>query len=289
MPNPPFVDTHFHSFDLTHDRLAYDWLAPGASHPDLGDIDAIKSQKYLVENFLAESRHSNVVKAVHVEADISSGNPVMETAWLSEAADRTGFPLAIVADADLKDPDVEQVLEGHAQYPQVRGIRDFSYGDYLVEDTFRRGYALLERYGMLFDMACGWEDMGKARDLAQKFPGITLVIEHAGFPKARSPEYFDSWRAGLREVAKAGNAVIKISGLGMKDPSWTVDSFRPWVLACIEAFGVERSFFGTNWPVDRLFSSYADVVDAYRAIIAEFSEEEQRALLVGNAERTYRI
>ena len=62
--------------------------------------------------------------------------------------------------------------------------------------------------------------------------------------------------------------VIKISGLGLRDNDWTVDSFRPWVLTCIETFGVERSFFATNWPVDRLYSSYGDVVEAYATIIS---------------------
>ena len=53
--------------------------------------------------------------------------------------------------------------------------------------------------------------------------------------------------------------------------------------------GVERSFFGTNWPVDRMYSSYAAVIEAYREIIADFSRDEQVALLSKNAERVYRI
>ncbi len=83
--------------------------------------------------------------------------------------------------------------------------------------------------------------------------------------------------------------VVKISGLGMVDHAWTVDSIRPWVLACIEAFGTDRSFFATNWPVDSLFSCYGDVVDAYAEIISSFSEEEQRALFSGNARRVFRL
>jgi predicted TIM-barrel fold metal-dependent hydrolase len=83
--------------------------------------------------------------------------------------------------------------------------------------------------------------------------------------------------------------VIKISGLGMCDPNWTVESWRPWVSSCIELFGVERSFFGTNWPVDRLFSSFPDVIDAYEELISGFSESEQIALFSGNAERIFKI
>jgi predicted TIM-barrel fold metal-dependent hydrolase len=75
----------------------------------------------------------------------------------------------------------------------------------------------------------------------------------------------------------------------MCDPNWTVESWRPWVSSCIELFGVERSFFGTNWPVDRLFSSYPDVIDAYEELISEYSPDEQAALFSGNAERIFKI
>ena len=61
------------------------------------------------------------------------------------------------------------------------------------------------------------------------------------------------------------------------------------MLTCIETFGVERSFFGTNWPVDRLYSSYGDVLDAFEEIIKGFSPDERVALFSGNAERIFRI
>jgi predicted TIM-barrel fold metal-dependent hydrolase len=93
----------------------------------------------------------------------------------------------------------------------------------------------------------------------------------------------------MDEAAGAPNTVVKISGLGMCDNEWTVESIRPWVESCIEAFGVKRSFFGTNWPVDRLFSSYGDVVDAYAEIISGCSGAEQEALFSKNAERIFRI
>ena len=75
----------------------------------------------------------------------------------------------------------------------------------------------------------------------------------------------------------------------MGDPRWTVESLRPWVERCLEAFGVERCLFGTNWPVDRLFSSYTDVINAYEELISEYSEAEQVALFSGNAERIFKI
>jgi predicted TIM-barrel fold metal-dependent hydrolase len=83
--------------------------------------------------------------------------------------------------------------------------------------------------------------------------------------------------------------VIKISGLGMVDHAWTVESLRPWVDTCIEAFGIQRSFFGTNWPVDRLYSSYGDVLDAYAELIADLTGPEQRALFSENARRIFAL
>ena len=83
---------------------------------------------------------------------------------------------------------------------------------------------------------------------------------------------------------------MKISGLGMRDPLLDRrQSIRPYVLGSIEAFGTDRVVFGTNWPVDRMFSSYPDVINAYAEIIAGFSESEQTAMFSGNAERLFRI
>ena len=93
----------------------------------------------------------------------------------------------------------------------------------------------------------------------------------------------------MATLAEAPNVACKISGLGMTDHSWTTESIRPWVLACIEVFGVERCMFGSNWPVDSLYSSYRTMLDAYREITADFSAEERAALFQTNAERYYRV
>jgi predicted TIM-barrel fold metal-dependent hydrolase len=80
---------------------------------------------------------------------------------------------------------------------------------------------------------------------------------------------------------------VKISGLGMCDHAWTVDSLRQWVLTCIDLWGDDRSFFGSNWPVDRLYSSYGDVLAAYWELISGFSESEKNGLFHGNANRIF--
>lgn len=290
MADLALVDTHVHFWDLGHEKLEYVWLAPDAVHPILGNIDAIKFPVFDGAAYGREVEGSGVVKAVHVQAAIGSEDPVEETRWLQEQHDATGWPSAIVADVRMQADDVSEQLDRHADAsPLLRGFRDFAEGDYLVDPAFARAYALLGERGLSYDLDCFWENMHKARDLARKHPETTLILGHAGFPLERTDEYFANWKRGISTLAEAESAVCKISGLGMGDPSWTVESIRPWFEHCVEAFGVERCFLGTNWPVDKLFSDYGTVVDAYAEIVAQYSPDEQVALFSANAERNYRI
>jgi len=294
MARLPFVDTHVHFHDMTHPLVRYEWIAPDAPiDPVVGPDGAMRAQRYWADDFLAETRFQNVSNVVHVQAAFGTADPVEETRWLQAFADRLGPPQGIIAQAQLARPDAAAVLAGHRAFPNYRGVRDMRYDDYLEDPDWLRGYSLLA--GEVFCDDPFVEQMPAARRLAETFPEVTYCVDHAAYPgfggNPRDPALADfaAWRSGMRELARAANTVVKISGLGMSDHAWTAASIRPWVLECIEAFGVERSFFGTNWSVDRLYSSYGDVLDAYAEIVSDCTESEQRALFAGNAERVFRL
>ncbi|HZV72256.1 MAG TPA: amidohydrolase family protein [Conexibacter sp.] len=295
MARLPFVDTHVHFHDLANPSLRYGWLeADAPSDEVVGPDRAIRAQRYWADDFLAETRFQNVAKIVHVEVAVDGDcDPVEETRWIQAFADRLGYPHGIVARVDLAQPDAAEQIERHRAFANFRGVRDQRGDDYLANPQWRKGFAALE--GLVFCDAPFVAEMGEARRLAEQHPGVTLCVDHAAYPgtggKPRTPAQADfaSWRAGMRQLAAAESAVVKISGLGMSDHAWTAESIRPWVLECIDAFGVERSFFATNWPLDRLYSSYGDVLDAYAEIVADFTEAEQLALFAGNAERIFRL
>lgn len=282
-----FVDAHVHLYDLRHPRLRYSWLSDDAIHPVLGNIDAIKTKRYDLTAFEGESRFSGLRKLVHIQAALGSADPVEETRWISEQASKSQLQVAIIGEAHLQDTDVGSTLERHRQFPMVRGVRDFGRGDYWRDPAFERGLSEVERFGMLFDADASWQEMEVVADIAGRHPNLLIVLGHAGFPRARTDEYFRSWHGGILALAQRDNVVCKISGLGMCDARWTVASLRPWIEACLEAFGVRRCLFGTNWPVDRLYSSYTDVVLAYYQVIADLSVDERRRLFVTNAEAYY--
>ena len=75
----------------------------------------------------------------------------------------------------------------------------------------------------------------------------------------------------------------------MCDHHWTIDSIRPFVLTIIDTFGPRRCMFGSNFPVDKLYSSYEALFDAFDMITKDFSAAERNELFAGTAERFYRI
>ena len=285
-----FVDTHFHLHDMKHPTLRYGWLEPDAVHGFLPDTDPLKAQRYRIKDYLAEIRFANVPKAIHVQAAVNTPDPVDETAWLQAFADETGYPHGIIAECHLARPDAAEVLDRHLEYPNVRGIRDFGDGDYyLIDPAWRRGFAELGPRKLVCCLDTDIERAVDVLDLARAFPDTVISVDHCAIPRERGEAYFRRWRAAMDTMAKSPNVVIKISGLGMGDPLWTIASIRPYVLGSIEAFGTDRVVFGTNWPVDRMFSSYPDVINAYAEIISGFATAEQVAMFSGNAERLFRI
>lgn len=298
MDNLPVIDPHHHLFDLKTGN--YPWLQGPMLKRVFGDYSAIRKD-YLIDDFLADIENQNVVKTVHLQVEYDHNNPVAETKWLQGVADVHGYPHGIVAFADLASADVQAVIEAHCEYKNVRGIRQclnfhrdpvktFIDSPHLMSDPqWRRGYALLKRYDLSFDLQLYYTQMEEALALARAFPDTPMVLNHTGMPVDRAPEEIDAWKKSTTLLASADNVFCKISGLGMGDWKWTVDSIRPFVLHAIEAFGVGRCMFASNFPVDKLFSSYDDVFNAFKEITRGFSPQERAALFHDNAQRVYRL
>jgi predicted TIM-barrel fold metal-dependent hydrolase len=189
----------------------------------------------------------------------------------------------------LARPDAAQVLDRHLKFPNVRGVRNFGEGNYLVDAAWRKGFAELGPRNLVYCLDTRIERADDVLDLAKTFPETLICVDHCAIPMERGDAYFRRWRAAIDTMARADNVLMKVSGLGMCDPLWTVDSIRPYVLGSIEAFGVDRVVMGTNWPVDRMFSSYPDVINAYAEIISSLPHADQVKLFSANAERIFRI
>lgn len=296
MSRDPIIDTHVHFWNMRDPDpgLAWVWLAKDADHPVLGNIDAIKMLAYDIDSLWAEARFAEVRGFVHVQAAIGSDDPVTETAWLTRMREASAIPFTIVADAELGSDDAMRQLDGHCESPYFVGIRDFRSEPMLaageVIPQFEQSLTVMAERNLVFDLDCEWPNMAAARDLALRHPDLTVVLQHIGFPRRRDDEYFANWVGGIRTLAEAPNVTCKISGLAMTDPRFSAASLQRWIDTPIDVFGPDRCVLGSNWPVDRLFSSYDVIMDIYRARLADLlSPEDQRKVLSENAAGIYRL
>ncbi len=292
---PSIIDTHVHFFDMRQKEwdLEWSWLAPQSDHPILGNIDAIKSQSFDLTALEGESRFAGVTGFVHVQAAIGSRDPVTETKWVDHMAMASSIPVQIVGHVDLATSQgprqIEQHLEASARFA---GVRDFSLEPALASGDFSAygpSFKVLTDENLVLDLDCEFQNMPAAKLLAGRNPDMNIVLEHIGFPRRRDDQYFSDWSLGIKTLAEVPNVMCKISGLGMTDPRFTAKSLQPWLEVCLDAFGPDRLVIGSNWPIDRLYSSYDAIIGLYREFFSQLSIDDQEKIFNLNTKKVYRF
>ena len=130
----------------------------------------------------------------------------------------------------------------------------------MTDERWRAGFARLSRHGLRFDLQAPWAQLEEAARLARDFPGTGIILNHTGLPADRSRSGIEGWRKALQALAACPNTALKVSGLGVPGAAWTVASNREVVLAAIDIFGIGRSMFASNFPVDGLCASFDAIV-----------------------------
>jgi L-fuconolactonase len=298
--------------------------------------------RFLLTELLADtSSGHNITQTVFVEcgsmyrADGPTGmKPVGETEFVNGTAAMsasgqygpTRLCRGIVGHADLRLGDgVAKVLEAQitAGDGRFRGIRHSVARDdsdalpkgrtnpttgQMLDPTWRAGFARLSPLDLTFEAWLYHPQLPELADLARAFPQTTIILNHVGGPigigpyKERKAETFARWKAGIADVAKSANVVVKLGGLGMpmgmfdfytreKPPASTdlADAYHPYIETCIAAFGVDRSMFESNFPPDGASSSYPILWNAFKRLAAGYSPSEKAMLFGGTAKRVYRL
>ena len=128
-----------------------------------------------------------------------------------------------------------------------------------------------------------------AAGLAEACPNVTFILQHAGMLEDLSPQGRAAWRDGMARLAQCPNVVSKLSGLGTfihrNDSAHIAAIFNDTVTL----FGAERCLFGSNFPIEKLWTSYRDLVNAHRAAAASLRADQRDAIFAGTATRVYRL
>ena len=293
----PIVDAHHHIWR----QADLPWLAGEMVPRIFGPYEAIR-RDYPAEEYVAEASSCGISSSVYVQANWPLDRSVDEVRWLAGVHAATGWPTAVVGSADLYEPSAADVLrEQAALTPLVRGTRlqlhwherpEFRFApapDSLLDPVLMANIGVLEELGWLFELQVFPGQMGDAAELVSAFPDMTFVLVHAGMPVGVEAGTVRAWEAGLRELAPMDNVVVKLTGQGT-----FVHRVDPALIGLVtdrvlDLFGPRRAMFGTNFPIEKLWTPMAALVDAWRTALSGLSAEDQSWVLARTARAVYRL
>lgn len=232
---------------------------------------------------------------------------------------------AIVGTTDLRlGRRVAEVLEAHrAASSLFRGIRQIAAWDSCEEamslddvdagilyenPKFRSGFAMLAEMGLIFEAWHYHPQTPYLIALARAFPQTKIVLDHLGTPigvgpyAGRRDEIFQQWARDLAELATCQNVSIKLGGMlmpwngfgfekGLRPPTSDeiVSTQQRYYEYAINTFGTKRCMFESNFPVEKGAVSYDILWNAFKKMVAGYSEDEKNDLFYATAKEVYRI
>jgi predicted TIM-barrel fold metal-dependent hydrolase len=245
-------------------------------------------------DYLAATKGLNVVKSVHLEADVDEPYMLDESRYLLALADQPDNPLeGVVAGGRPESEDFKSYLDrisGHAKLKGIRRVLHTQPDDVGQRVAFTKNIAALSGYGLSFDICVLARQLPIAIKLVSRCPDVVFMLDHSGVPQVKEKN-LDPWRSHIAEIAKFPNVSCKVSGLvAYANPQrWTAEDLRPFIDHVIASFGWDRVLFGSDWPVCTLSASYQQWVEALLAITQGAGEVNQRKLFYDNAVRFYRL
>jgi predicted TIM-barrel fold metal-dependent hydrolase len=298
-PPVPVIDAHQHFWDLEANYLP--WLRDEPQIPfRYGDYGALK-RNYLPDDYRRDLDGIALEGTVFVETEWDRRDPVGETRWVHKLAKTSGLPSVMVGHVALDRDDAAEILRQQAAFPRVRGIRhkpraaptpdaiEKQAKGSMGDPAWRRGYALLARHRLSFDLQTPWWHLPEAAELNARFPEIPIILNHTGLPRDRSDNELTGWCAAMKIFARAPNVAVKISGLGEPGHAWTLGRNEGVILDTIEIFGEDRCMFASNFPVDGLAGSLATIYSGFAEATEKLGLTVQAKLFAANARRIYRL
>ncbi|WP_176459805.1 amidohydrolase family protein [Rhodococcus sp. OK302] len=279
------VDAHVHLWSVT-DNAWYPALQSMAGQLELPELYS----DFLPTNYLEAAGDFKVDAFVHVSATTATRTYLDEQAWVEELADRAALNLVTIGTIDptLSESEIIADLERQAQSDRFRGVRVLY--DFHPDSTAANAVLQwLNDRNHVFDLVTQPPNMAAWLRTLERYPDVTVVLEHCGWPSSTTGADRDHWAEAMRACAERTNALCKISGLGMVTGDLSSAALRPWVEGAIEVFGWDRVTFGSNTPIETMAGSYSQFIESLRAIVGESSDRELRSFYSDNARRYYKI
>lgn len=272
------IDSHHHLWNYS--ATEYDWIPPGSP----------LAQDQLLNQLDAAANAAAVDATVVVQAR----QILEESDWLLSLADQSTTIAGVVGWVPLIDSSVGEPLARLAAQPKFKGVRHVLQGEpdsYFLRDDFHRGLSLLPDLDLRYDLLLFQRQLPVAIQLVDRQPELGIVIDHIAKPEIRKGKIDPAWKAGMAELAKRENILgVKISGMVNEVVDEEIDepTLRAYFEETLALFGADRVMFGSDWPVCLLrIDSYQAWAEMFRGFVEGLSADESKAILGGNAIRSY--
>lgn len=273
------IDAHQHFWKF--DPLRDSWINE--------DMKVIQ-RDFLPSDLEPLLQKNNFAGSVVVQSDQSEE----ENTFHLTNAEKFDFIKGIVGWVDLQAPNIKDRLEYYSQFKKMKGFRHVLQSepqrDLMLKPAFMNGIGSLKQYNFTYDILIFENQLQYVPSFVAAFPGQAFVIDHIAKPLIKGGDISD-WKAGIAAVAQFENVHCKISGMvteaGWND--WKKEDFKPYLDAVLEAFGINRIMFGSDWPVCLVAGNYEEVAGIVEDYFSSFSQEEQDKVFALNATRFYNL
>jgi predicted TIM-barrel fold metal-dependent hydrolase len=292
----PIIDAHHHIWRQSD----LPWLL-GPTQPRIfGPYDAIK-RDYPITEYLDDIAGQGVVKSVYVQANWAPNWFLDEARYVQAVAEESGWPHGIVAYCDLTQRDARPDLDRLAKIALVKGVRQQLHwhanplyrfakrADIADDPVYQTNVRHLAGHEFSFDLQVFAAQMPSAIRLVAACPEVTFILQHAGMLEDLSDEGRALWRSQMRALAKHKNVVSKLSAFGTflhrNDPA----HIAFMVQETVDIFTAKRCLFGSNFPIEKLWTDFAALLAAFQDAASFLSEAARKAIFHDTAKRVYRL
>ena len=266
------------------------WNYEPEKHSWIDDEMSVIRRDFLSDDLQKVFDENGVDACVAVQADQTTE----ETDFLISLAENNNFIKGVVGWVDLRSESIEEDLLKYKKYDVVKGFRHVVQEEqdhnFMLRPEFLNGIELLGKYNLCYDILIFPHQLVAALELVNKFPNQKFVIDHIAKPYIKDG-FFEGWAVMMREIAKNQKVYCKISGMITEADykTWTPEQVHPYMKLVLESFGAGRVMYGSDWPVCLVAGNYSIVKALVTDFISDLSQEQQNAIMGGNAAKFYNL
>lgn len=232
---------------------------------------------------------NNIQGCIAVQADESEE----ETIFLLRLADENDFIKGVVGWLDFFDNDFDEKVAFYSKNRRFKGLRHILQGKskgFFLQDKFKQSLGKLELYNLTYDCLVFENQLPEVIELVKHFPNQRFVLDHIGKPKI-SLGLDENWVANIKQLSQFENVYCKISGMVTETENWnwTISDINSFMEVVVNAFGIDRIFYGSDWPVCNLAARYEQVLAIIATYFKEYSENDINKIMGENARKFYNI